>query len=330
MTRPRRSAAPAGVVSSLSLASLIGGILCGALACGVAPDSEARAGPATLDPLARLERLAFVPAAECVVLGALPPGVDCSNPAPLLVDRFEVTRGEWRAWVAASPSEADPLLVAGMEPWAAGDLRRPATWMSLAEARAFASDQGMRLPSAREWVRLAAGTRSQPWPWGTTAARSVSNSLELGLGRLAPVGTFERGCTSGGIHDLIGNAAEWVEGTLGEDSRPDRTWSAGGSFLSRSRPLHAPGPAQPGGVAFCAWSVDPAHRGRDLGLRLVADAEEFLRATAPRWEASGRTREHLVAIGRRWGRPAAPLLERLAGEDGAPAGLAALLSGARP
>ncbi len=308
---------PASALSRLALASVLGG----ALSCGVEPAVD--------DGLARLERLSFVPAAECVVPGAVPPGIDCSNTLPLLVDRFEVTRGEWRAWAGASPRTLHPLLAARMAAWTAQDLHRPATWMNRAEARAFAIEQGMRLPTAREWVRVAAGTRSQPWPWGTTAARSVSNSMELGLGRLAPVGTFERGCTTSGIHDLIGNAAEWVEGTLGEFPQPDRTWAVGGSFLSRSRPLHAPGPESPGGVAFCARSVDPAHRGRDLGLRLVADAEAYLRTAASAWKVTEGNRARLEAVGSSWGRGAAPLLERLAAEQDAARGLAALLEGAR-
>ncbi|MDP6764169.1 MAG: SUMF1/EgtB/PvdO family nonheme iron enzyme [Planctomycetota bacterium] len=317
MTPVGRSAAGRRALGRLARAALI----CGSLACGVEQVAD--------DDLARLERLAFVPAAECVVPGALPPGIDCSNPAPLLVDRFEVTRGEWLAWASTRPRALGSLLTERMEDWADGDLDRPATWMDLAEARAFAAGEDMRLPTAREWVRLAAGTRSQPWPWGTTAAASVANSMELGLRRLAPVGTFERGCTSGGVHDLIGNAAEWVEGCLGESARPDRTWVAGGSFLSHSRPLHAPEPQAPGGVAFCARSVDPAHRGRDLGLRLVVEAEEYLRSRAQAWSALDRADERLQAVGRRWGRPATTLLERLAAEPGAPEGLAALLAGAR-
>jgi hypothetical protein len=41
------------------------------------------------------------------------------------------------------------------------------------------------------------------------------------------------------------------------------------------------------------------------------------------------TRARLKAVGRSWGRGAAPLLERLAAEQDAPRGLAALLEGAR-
>ena len=297
-----------------------------ALALALAASSCADARPSR--SLARLERLAFVPAGECL-LGPRVTGIDCSNGRPLLVDRFEVTRAEWLDWQAGQAGAIDATLAAHSSEWRPETRARPATWMNLFEARAFAAAQGMRLPTAREWMHIAAGTRAQHWPWGPTAAQSVANSLDLGLGRAAQVGTFERGRTTRGIHDLVGNVAEWVEGSLSPGVAPDLTWAAGGSFLTFQRELYRPDTSRPGGFDFNAQLFDPHHRALDIGLRLVADAGRFLSAEARTWGAGARVRERLGAVGRSWGRSALPLLEELCAAERAAPNLTALLEGAR-
>src|SRR6185295_18284062 len=84
-------------------------------------------------------------------------------------------------------------------------------FMTLPEARAFADSRGMRLLTAREWIRIACGTRALPYPWGGTEASSVANTLNLGVGRPLPVGTFEQGRTPLSTYDMAGNVWEWVE-----------------------------------------------------------------------------------------------------------------------
>ena len=60
--------------------------------------------------LGRLERLAFVPAGTCILLQETL-RVDCSTDRPLLVDRFEVTRREWSAWLGEEGIDLDPASV---------------------------------------------------------------------------------------------------------------------------------------------------------------------------------------------------------------------------
>jgi len=310
-----------------SKAAISNWILAFALVCLAACDGgeEARA-------LERIERLAFVPAGRSVLLPATSP-VDCSTPEPLLVDRFEVTREEWKRWIGKLP-KGDPAL-SSLEFWDDPDVElHPATGMTLGEARAFADDQGMRLPTAREWIRIAVGTRCQYYPWGHKPAVLAANTDDLNLGRLTPVGTFEAGSTPLGVYDLHGNAAEWVEEPIVHVTVPEekgvndtRTWAMGGSFHSRTRATYEFD--DPGGtVAYNALLLDPRTRDAEVGLRLVAEAEAWLREESRRWSDDHATRERLECVGRRWGRSAAPLLRRLVEEDGAAPGLQSLLDGA--
>ncbi len=269
-----------------------------------------------------LERLAFVPGCT-LELGS---ATACQAVGDLLVERFEVSRGQWRGWLATAEQTSFP--VAELASWEPSTETWPATWMNLNEAQAYAAGRGMRLPTACEWVRVAGGARGRPWPWGAGEARAVANTLELGLGRLLASGTFERGRSPEGVHDLLGNAAEWTRGRMTEAlaERGHRDCALGGSYRTRARPLS--GPAREGGLAFSEQGFDGRHRAADLGFRCVADAEEFLRSRSGTWGRDAATLERLTALGQDWGGAAAPLLERLAGELGAAPGLGALLTGA--
>lgn len=278
----------------------------------------------------RLERLIFIPEAPCILFPETRTRVDCSNPRPLVVDRFEVTRGEWSRWLESGPQVAG--LQASQEQRRDGEARHPATDMTLDEAREFAASEGMRLPTAREWLRIAVGTRAQFFPWKPVPHASVANTDDLGLAHLSPVGTFEAGRTPAGVYDMLGNAAEWVvqvevgpERALGDL----RTWAMGGSYLSRKRATYRFDPEAEGSVTYNAWVLDPASRSNDVGLRLVADAESWLRERAAGWETDKAGAARLKLVGESWGQAAAPLLRRLSEESGAAPALKFLLLGAQ-
>ncbi|HVS09437.1 MAG TPA: SUMF1/EgtB/PvdO family nonheme iron enzyme [Planctomycetota bacterium] len=246
---------------------------------------------------------------------------------PLVVDLFEVTRGEWSAYLSAERLEPEPSFRRYAQSWTAESESWPASFMTHAEAAEFARWRGMRLLRAEEWLVCAAGISGREFPWGNRALLAA-NTLDLRLGRPAPVGTFEAGRTPDlSCYDLLGNVAEWVEGrppgrepAYGGD---ERVTAMGGSFRSWARALLD---AREG--AF-AWRLQPGSRFDDVGLRCAAPAAEWLSRNAPAWGDDPETRRRLVAVGRRWGRAALPLLEDLASRPGAPRGLAALAEGAR-
>ncbi|MBK7877861.1 MAG: SUMF1/EgtB/PvdO family nonheme iron enzyme [Planctomycetes bacterium] len=272
-----------------------------------------------------LERMAFVPPGEAVLLARTGTALVCGNAEPLLVQRFEVTRREFRAWALERASS--PELASVVETWTEDTLDWPASSMTLDEARAYAADRGLRLPTVREWLRIASGTRAQPWPWGQNEISSVANTLALRFDRPTPVGTFEQGRTPFGTYDMLGNVWEWVLEPVDPPLDPALAWSLGGSFASRQRRLYETGPD--GHLALNVQELDAASRSTDLGVRCVAEAEAWLRLRADELESVSGARERLVRLGARWGSEVAPALERIARGDGAPECVRWLLEGAR-
>ncbi len=285
-------------------------------------------GAAPSDTLA-LERLAFVPRGQMSVAlpGSGPQLYEIRE--PLLVDMFEVTRGEWMLYANEHKPVAE--LAAYAATWSSSRADLPATFVTQREAEEFARWRGMRLLRAGEWLVCAIGPQRLAYPWGSTAQRSIANTLELGLERVAPVGTFEAGRTANYVYDMLGNAAEWsadlapTADTLVGDERAS---VLGGSFRNLSRPIIDLRPTE-GQSALFTRSVARDSRADDVGLRCCAEAEAWLwdhtRELDERTDLSLR----LVAVGRRWGRRALPLLDELAARPNAPRALSALAQGAR-
>lgn len=282
--------------------------------------------------LAGLDALAFVPPGECRLLGRDGVELRCESRSALLVERYETSRGDWERWQRGAGAESAADAEAALSPWTDSAPIWPASGMTLHEARAFAASRGMRLPTASEWVRIAAGTRGQPWPWGLARASSVANTAELELGRPVPVGAFEQGASPDSIYDLLGNVSEWVEEPLpwfggGDlDVRP-LAWALGGSYATRLWQIYELD--RRGRIVVVHVDLDPGTRALDVGLRCVADARTWLATQAPDLGATAREREGLRRIGARWGRDAVPLLEELSLAPGARSSLRWLLEGAR-
>jgi formylglycine-generating enzyme required for sulfatase activity len=119
---------------------------------------------------------------------------------PFVISIYEVTIEEWAACAADGACEAKrnenaKLPVLGVS-WR--EARDYAKWLSRKTGRAY------RLPTEAEWEYAArAGTKSAYW-WGEAFKRS-----EVPSGAAKPVGSFE--ANAFGLHDVLGNAREWVE-----------------------------------------------------------------------------------------------------------------------
>lgn len=259
-------------------------------------------------------------------------GMRCEVQEDLLVDRFEVTRERWEYWRERSESE-----LANLVDWAPLDAGEylPAVGMTHGEAEALAAARGMRLPTAAEWMFIAGGSRAQSWPHGNTRRVSVANTVEMGLGHSASVGTFPGGASTGtGVQDLVGNVWEWVAPPLPEDVEPMAwrlqgpspypLWAMGGSFQVRAQELFS----FDGERRFNATGLEAGHRADDLGMRCVVGAREYLLEHAPSWSRPA-WRERMLAVGRSWGRRAVPMLSELVEEGDGASALAWLLEGAK-
>ncbi len=282
---------------------------------GVVPAcAEARHEPSR--SLIALERLAFVEFDSTKAPG---------SGQSLLVGRFEVTRGEWRAWLEQSGYEVEPALAQHMQRWEANTMDWPASFVTQVEAAAFAASSAMRLPTQAEWLLVATGRARLDFPWGSMSQQGKANTLELRLGRACSVGTFEAGASPNGCYDLFGNVFEWVASPAG-GQESESTWALGGSFRSSMRSLSRPEFLVDQHVGL--W-LHAATRSDDVGFRCVVDAAQYLQARAPALGSDRESLQRLRGVGKSWGKAAVPLLEHLCGKEQASLALSALLEGAR-
>lgn len=272
--------------------------------------------------LLELERMAFLPPAAVAPSRDLR-GVGVSE--ALLVDRYEVTRGEWKRYLAQAPGPVAPPLAQWVRDWKADTDSWPASFMTLSEAQQFARWRGLRLLTSMEWTDCGLESGTWLYPWGMTWQDSVANTLELRLERPTPVGTFESGRSAIGCYDMLGNVAEWVSDDAPEaNPGAARALAMGRSFRQYGR--HNRDPAQ----AWAGGGLHPDSRSDSVGLRCGVEAAGYLWDRAADWgTGDAALRRRLVALGRRWGRRSLPLLEELVARPGAPEGLRALAEGAR-
>lgn len=279
--------------------------------------------------LHRLEHLAFVaPGRPSLVQGSVRDSSQLAVEEPLLVGMYEVTRGEFREFLADSGTSIEPAARAYIERAAAGDETLPISFVTRDEAAAYASWSGLRLLTSAEWLFCALSPRTLAYPWADSWQQGRANTFELGLVPFAPtpVGTFEGGRTATRLYDMLGNVWEWVSDDLRPDVDPASSASAfGGSYLSYKREIYR-------GDAFFEQALVPGDRFDDVGFRVGTFARPWLEQHAAALDEGQDARRRLSAIGRRWGPSAVQLLGELAAsatDSSARRALEALLAGAR-
>jgi iron(II)-dependent oxidoreductase len=162
------------------------------------------------------------------------------------MDRYNVTNAEFKRFLSAThyqPKDAHNFL----RDWKGslyplGWEKKPVTWVSIEDARAYAQWAGKRLPHEWEWQYAAQGTDGRRYPWGD-CDRASAGSCPAEAGRqtaLTPspdkgrqmlpasdVDAHPNGASPFGVMDLVGNVWQWTDEF--EDSHTRAAIIRGGS-----------------------------------------------------------------------------------------------------
>ncbi|MDP2139158.1 MAG: formylglycine-generating enzyme family protein [Candidatus Didemnitutus sp.] len=141
------------------------------------------------------------------------------------IDRHSVTNADYKKFIDATgyrPGDDHHFL----RDWKNGAPqpgweRKPVTWVSLEDARAFAAWAGKRLPHEWEWQYAAQGTDSRLYPWGddwNTANVPKPNRARTLLPP-ADVDAHPGGASPFGVMDLVGNVWQWTDEFADEHTR---------------------------------------------------------------------------------------------------------------
>ena len=110
----------------------------------------------------------------------------------------------------------------------AGRETHPVVLVSHADAAAYCSWRGARLPSEAEWEKAARGTDGRYFPWGDVFDAQLLNSEDAGPFDTVPVGGYPDGQSPYGVLDMAGQVFEWTDTLFREE--PPRYLVKGGSW----------------------------------------------------------------------------------------------------
>jgi formylglycine-generating enzyme required for sulfatase activity len=141
---------------------------------------------------------------------------------PFFIDKYPVTNAEFKAFLEAThyaPADKGNFL----RDWKGGSYpagwdKRPVTWVSMEDARAYARWAGKRLPHEWEWQMAAQGTDGRAYPWGNywvagNVPTPVTGRAMTGPGGTGPdvVDAHPLGASPYGVMDLVGNVWQWTD-----------------------------------------------------------------------------------------------------------------------
>jgi formylglycine-generating enzyme required for sulfatase activity len=182
-------------------------------------------------------------------------------PQSYCIDSTEVTRAQYSAWLASSPTtigqETECSWNMDYTPacdWPAGTLGdHPVVCVDWCDAHAYCKSVGKRLcgnvaggpngfadfadAAKSQWVNAClSGAANNAYPYGSTYDAQKCNGLDKDIADTIPAGSLT-GCTSAasgyaGVFDLSGNVGEWEDSCEHSTGSDDNCRIRGGSYYS--------------------------------------------------------------------------------------------------
>jgi formylglycine-generating enzyme required for sulfatase activity len=188
------------------------------------------------------------------------------------IDTFEVTIARYTRFLKATALPDLP------ENWEETSNARtadlPVVGVTWHEAQAYCKWTGARLPTEAEWEKAARGSDGRLFPWGDETpsparANFANTSPKAYDGGLTRVGSYAAGRSPFGIHDMAGNAAEWVEDWFSDTAPREDSRNPRGPANGTAKVVRGGGRFDPGDRISSArrYFADPNHRSEEIGFR---------------------------------------------------------------
>lgn len=159
--------------------------------------------------------------------------------ATFCLDANETTAEEYAACVKGGGCDANRLTVCDGYTYGKPELaKHPMVCIDFPQAEAYCKAQKKRLPTSDEWEWTArAGAEARVFPWGNDepgdqACWGGKDGKRAGT---CPIGSFLKGSSPQGVHDLGGNVYEWT--TSPSDKTSTGRYGHGGSWKDSARDL---------------------------------------------------------------------------------------------
>ena len=166
--------------------------------------------------------MAVVPAGE-FVMGSVTGDADEQPVRRVYLDAFfmdlyQVSVGQYAKFLEATSQAAPP-------DWSimnkSRHQNRPVVNVDWADANAYCTWAGKRMPTEAEWEKAARGTDGRTYPWGNELPTGFrANSMKEKWSNhwvVMPVGMYEEGKSPYGLYDMAGNVWEWVSDWYASD-----------------------------------------------------------------------------------------------------------------